>query len=116
MIDNNIVNLINRRENQLLVHSALYYEFNKNIISDDLYDKWSFELKDLIETYPDEFSASDNYESFLNFDPSSGYYLNYTDKVDRAACLYNDYCRLHNIDDYVNMETLEDHKNRLRRK
>ena len=43
---------INQRERQILVHAYLYYKNNQNLISDDKYDQWSFELADLIKTYP----------------------------------------------------------------
>ena len=36
---------INQRERQILVHAYLYYKNNQNLISDDKYDKWSFEIK-----------------------------------------------------------------------
>lgn len=111
-----ILELINRRENQLLLHCALYYEFGKNIISDDLYDKWSFELKDLIDNYPKEFSLSNNKDNFNNFDPSSGYYLNYTNYIDRAANVYNYYCKVNKINDGIKMESVSDHIDRLKKR
>lgn len=74
----NILSLINRREAQLLVHSYLYYELDKSLISDDTWTKWAFELYDLIRTYPEEFEKSRYAWIFEeDFDPSSGYYLNY---------------------------------------
>lgn len=93
--------LINRRERQLLLHSALYYNFNKNIISDNVYDKWSFDLKELIDNYPTEFEHSAEHECFLNFDPSSGYYLNYTNYINRAIHVYNYHCKINHINDRI---------------
>lgn len=110
-----VLELINRRERQLLVHAALYYEFGKNIISDDQYDKWSFELKDLIDNNPKEFENSAEHDAFLNFDPSSGYYLNHTSYDDRAACLYNDYCKMNNIHDHIQMEDIKEHIKRIKK-
>ena len=113
-MNDTILELINRRERQLLLHAALYYEFGKNIISDDQYDKWSFELDKLIKDNPKEFNNSSEHENFLTFDPSSGYYLNYTNFIDRAACVYNDYCRLNNIKDHIQMEDIKDHIARIK--
>lgn len=48
-LDPRISELIKRRENQILLHACLYYEFNLNLISDDKCDQLSFELKDLID-------------------------------------------------------------------
>jgi len=66
---------INQRQRQLLVNAFLYYQQNYNIISDDKYDKFSFELDYLIKTYPEEFKASAYYKDFTDFIPDSGYYL-----------------------------------------
>lgn len=111
-----VLELINRRENQLLLHCALYYKFGKNIISDNLYDKWSFELKDLIDEYPKEFSLSNNKDNFNKFDPSSGYYLNYTNYIDRAANVYNYYCKVNKINDGIKMESVSDHIDRIKKR
>lgn len=69
---------INQRERQLLVHCCIYYDLNKNIISDDKYDSWSFELDSLIKNNPEDFKKSAYYDDFKSFNPSSGYYLNYS--------------------------------------
>lgn len=68
---------INQRERQLLVHAYLYYKLDKNVISDDKYDDFSFDLASLITKYPNEFKQSVYHKDFKSFDPSSGYYLNY---------------------------------------
>ena len=44
---------INRRINQILVHSYLYEKCNVNIIEDSTWDKWAKELVSLIHKYPD---------------------------------------------------------------
>lgn len=77
MAKQTILEKINQRERQLLVHCFLYYEKNKNIISDDQYDRFSFDLADLIKKYPDDFKKSGYYHEFRNFDPSTGLGLNY---------------------------------------
>lgn len=45
--------LINRRINQMLVHSYLYEVMGEPIISDFLWDSWAKELAMLIKQYPD---------------------------------------------------------------
>lgn len=110
-----ILELINRRERQLLVHAALYYEFGKNIISDDQYDKWSFELKNLIDNNSKEFENSAEHEAFLNFEPSTGMNLHFTNYLDRAACLYNYYCKINKINDHIQMENVKDHIKRIKK-
>lgn len=43
---------INRRINQILVHSYLYEQCNVSIIDDNTWDKWAKELVKLIKAYP----------------------------------------------------------------
>ena len=71
-IDEQILELINRRERQVLVHANLYYRQNTNIISDRTYDKWSHELADLIQAHPNEFRKSARYSAFRDFDGNTG--------------------------------------------
>ena len=47
-----IVSLIRRRRRQILVHSCLYYKLGTNIVSDEQFDKWCAELRDLHSKYP----------------------------------------------------------------
>lgn len=78
-IDSKILELINRRERQILVHSNLYYRQNVNLITDAQYDKWSHELYDLIQQHPKEFRKSAWYSAFVTFDGNTGMGLPYTD-------------------------------------
>lgn len=72
-----ILEKINQRERQLMVHCCLYYAMSTNLISDDTYDKFSFELADLIKKYPEDFKKSVYYKDFLEFNPSTGLGINY---------------------------------------
>lgn len=45
--------LINRRMNQILVHSYLYEVMGEPIISDAIWDKWAKELSSLLKQYPE---------------------------------------------------------------
>lgn len=73
-----ILELINRRQRQILVHSFLYYQLNTNIIADYTFDLWSKELYNLMKDYPEIAKKSAYYEGFLEFDGSSGFDLPYT--------------------------------------
>ncbi|PDY93235.1 hypothetical protein CON09_08390 [Bacillus anthracis] len=68
---------MNRRQRQILVHSFLYYQLNENIISDSDFDKWSKELYEAMKENPDVAKRSVYYKDFLEFDGSSGYDLPY---------------------------------------
>lgn len=74
---NDVRELITRRRNQLLVHSALYYRMNENIISDHTFDMWSKELAELQKKYPEITEQCVYHDGFKDFDGSSGYNLPY---------------------------------------
>ena len=82
----NIVELIKRRRLQILIHSALYYTLNENVIDDHTYDKWSKELAELQRDYPQESKLAPMYDDFAEFDGSSGFDLPHKapDVVNRA--------------------------------
>ena len=66
-MDQEIIDLINRRENQILLHSCIYYKFNDNLIEDWQYDSIGKDLLELAKDYPDEFEASYHYEDFIDY-------------------------------------------------
>jgi hypothetical protein len=70
-----MIELINRRQQQILVHSYLYYQLDTNLISDFTYDMWCKELAQLKITHPEEFSRSLHADGFKDFDGSSGFDL-----------------------------------------
>jgi NAD-dependent DNA ligase len=67
--------LINRRRRQVLIHSAIYYRWNKSIIDDHTFDKWAKELADLQTAYPEIASKCVYAKEFEDFDGSSGFDL-----------------------------------------
>ena len=75
-----IMDLIQRRRLQLLVHSCVYYELNQNIVSDKVWDKWAKELVDLQQRYPQESSQVIWHEAFKDWDASTGAFLPLKDK------------------------------------
>lgn len=83
---NDIREIITRRRNQILVHSAIYYKYNQNVISDLQFDKWCNELVDLQQKYPNEASLCVHHDCFKDFDGSSGFDLDYhTPQILNAA-------------------------------
>lgn len=75
MSDEEIAELINRRRRQILVHSAIYYRFNDNIIDDHTYDMWSKELAELQSWYPDIAKKCVYAKEYTDFDGSTGFHL-----------------------------------------
>ena len=74
-----------------MVHSCLYYEMDTNIISDEVFDRWSNELVVLMKKYPNEYS--DRFDIFFrNWDGSSGY-----DFPHRDPWVYNKAYRIRNV-------------------
>lgn len=70
-----IAELIQQRRLQLLVHSCIYYEMDKNLISDMQWDKWAKELVELQRKYPHISSEVDWYDAFEDWDASTGAFL-----------------------------------------
>lgn len=77
-MNKDVIELINRKENQILIHSAIYYRFNDNLIPDWQYDNIGKDLIELAHKYPEEFKMSYHYKDFIeyvNSDTPSGYNL-----------------------------------------
>lgn len=70
---------INYLELDLIVLSTSYTRYNYSLVSDDEYDKRSFELARLIKDNPSEFKKSKGYEIFKEFDPSTSLGLDSSD-------------------------------------
>lgn len=75
-----IAEKIKRRRYQMLVHSYIYYELDKNLISDSQWSQWATELADLQKAFPDIASKVVYAKDFEGWDGSSGAYLTYRDK------------------------------------
>lgn len=67
--------LIRRRRGQMLVHSCIYYHLNDNIISDDLWQRWANELRDLQRDNPDDIRIGYYDEHFRDWTGDSGAFL-----------------------------------------
>jgi len=63
---------IKQRRLQILVHSCIYYEFDTNIISDNQWSNWAWELVKLQQTYPEESQEVEWADAFSDFNGSTG--------------------------------------------
>lgn len=70
-----IAEKIQQRRLQMLIHSCIYYEFNRNVISDRQFDIWAKELVQLQKDYPEIAKQIDWAEAFEGFDGSTGFDL-----------------------------------------
>ena len=70
-----IAEKIQRRRLQLLVHSCIYYELDKNLISDRQWDEWARELVKLQAENPYISSQVIWAEAFEGWDASTGAFL-----------------------------------------
>ena len=66
---------IKQRRLQLLVHSCIYYKLDRTIVSDETWNKWSEELKQLQLNYPDASKEVEWYDAFKDWDGSTGAFL-----------------------------------------
>ena len=74
-INKKILELINRRQRQILVHSYIYYKEDSNLIDDFTFDKWCKELFKLQTDNVREFEKSEYYNVFKKWSGFSGYDL-----------------------------------------
>ena len=70
---------INYLELDLIVLATSYTRYNYSLVSDDEYDKRSFELAKLIKDNPSEFRKSKGYKIFNEFNPSTSLGLDSSD-------------------------------------
>ena len=85
-MDSKIVSKMNQLEQQILIHSIIYYRLGDSIWTDDRWNNKARELQKLVEAYPEEFKQSLLYEEFKGFSWVSGYDLplyntGYTEKA-----------------------------------
>lgn len=66
---------IKQRRLQMIVHSAIYYILNDNIISNAQWSQWANELKVLQENYPETAADVEYAEYFKDWDASTGFNL-----------------------------------------
>lgn len=88
MMNEEIRSLIQRRRMQLLVHSAIYYDYNESIVTDEQWKNWALELEQLQKDHPAEAKAAPYAEAFAGFDHSTGYDLPYRDHAVMAKAIW----------------------------
>ena len=71
-MNDDIIELINRRRFQVLVHSYIYYKLGDCIIDDYTWSMWAKELYDLQNEYPEEAEKAPLNNIFKDFDYSTG--------------------------------------------
>ena len=76
---------IKQRRRQMLVHSYIYYDLNKNIVSDYVWAKWAKELEQLQRDFPEESQSVEEYEQFKDWDGSSGAFLKFGENIKTVA-------------------------------
>lgn len=74
-IDSSILELINRRRRQILVHSYLYYQCNTSLIQDFKFDAWCRELVQLHNDHQRETDKAVFGNAFEGWQGFSGYDL-----------------------------------------
>ena len=72
---------IQQRRLQLLVHSYIYYILDDNIVSDAQWSKWAKELEQLQKKYPKTAKRVPYHSQFIDWDGSSGAFLQFDDKI-----------------------------------
>ena len=60
---------------QMLIHSCIYYEMDRNVITDRDWDRWARELRGLQANHPEISKKVIWYEAFKDWDASSGAFL-----------------------------------------
>jgi NAD-dependent DNA ligase len=75
MTNNPILDKINQRQRQIILHSVLYYQFDTNKVSDATWNRWAKELVQLQEDYPSLTEQSGFYMTMKDFDASTGFHL-----------------------------------------
>lgn len=66
---------IQHRRLQMLIHSRIYYCLNDNLVDDSTWANWALDLADYQNKYPEISKRVCFYESFKDWDGSTGAFL-----------------------------------------
>lgn len=90
-----VIELITRRQRQIIVHSYLYYKLDETIIPDTTFDAWYFQLLDLQKKYHDIAKKAPYWCIAKQFDETgSGYFIKkYPPELIGQALIVLDYVR-----------------------
>ena len=72
-----MLELINRRQRQIMLHSLIYEEYDTNLIDDYVWDTWAKELVRLMADNPEIVKQSVYYEDFVDWTGDTAADLNY---------------------------------------
>ena len=59
----------------IIVHSIIYYELNRNVVSDKMFDENCLQLVDMKVNYPMSYKKSEYYYCMKDFDGTTGFDL-----------------------------------------
>lgn len=74
-IYNDTLSKINQRQRQIIVHSVIYYKFNTNLVTDEVWQGWANELVKLQKDYKELSKKSAFWRTMEDFDGSTGFHL-----------------------------------------
>jgi hypothetical protein len=82
---------IRQRRSQMLVHSYIYYVLDDNIVSDDKWQQWANELRDIQKEYPEYCKINFFDREFSTWNGDSGAFLPLKDPyvIRKANYIYN---------------------------
>lgn len=99
------------------MHSYIYYELNQNIVSDAKWSAWAKELVELQNKYPNMSKKIPYAEQFVDWDGSSGAFLEYDDEIiaiaERLLKLVNEPKQKHKKDNMKHKKNIKQKKCRL---
>jgi len=89
--DLKILERIRQLRLQMLVHSCLYYKYDKPVITDKEFDERGRELAKLQKLYPTHSKKVRYYEAFKDFNGDTGYHLPYDEGrvMNKAIQIWN---------------------------
>lgn len=76
---------IKRLRSMMLIHSYIYYKLDDSLISDDQWQNFANELRDLQNIFPEKCNIGWYDKAFENWNGSSGYELPFDDWVVNKA-------------------------------
>ena len=80
--------IIKQRRAQMLIHSCLYYKFDTPIISDDKWQEWANELRDLQQNNPDDCKINFYDKHFKDWNGDTGFHLPIKDSKIMSKALH----------------------------
>lgn len=82
---------IRQRRSQMLVHSYIYYVLDDNIVSDDDWQRWANELRDLQNQYPEYCKINFFDKEFSDWNGDTGAMLPLRNSyvVNKSLYIYN---------------------------